>query len=175
MDAPHFFCTFTSLNSIYEPNDQVCVLGAISEHYEALCDVHVYVCMCLRVSVNYGQPIRVIVVFHKIEWVHMVLRILNLEGQQNFMIGSKVTTILSTFFSKKSITSNIGMWGVYQEAIYWNIALRTQILIWASISESLFLMESHFRYIHNRILLCQNLSSSRYYQQIFIKKFLMLN
>ena len=30
----------------------------------------------------------------------MVLRILNLEGQQNCMIGSKVTTILLPFFSE---------------------------------------------------------------------------
>jgi hypothetical protein len=33
------------------------------------------------------------------------------------MIGSKVTTILSPIFSKKLKTSNIGMWGVYPEAI----------------------------------------------------------
>jgi hypothetical protein len=43
------------------------------------------------------------------------------------MIGSKVTTFLSPFFSKKSKTSNIGMLGVYSEAIDWNIALLTQI------------------------------------------------
>ena len=29
------------------------------------------------------------------------LRILDLEGQQNYMIGSKVTTILPPFFSQK--------------------------------------------------------------------------
>ena len=40
----------------------------------------------------------------------MVLRILNLEEQQNFMIDSKVTTILPPFFQKTSKTSNIGMW-----------------------------------------------------------------
>ena len=30
------------------------------------------------------------------------------------------------------------MWGVYPEAIDWNIALRTQILIWVSVSEVRF-------------------------------------
>ena len=35
---------------------------------------------------------------HKIEWVCMVVRIINLEGHQNSMIGSKVTTILTMFF-----------------------------------------------------------------------------
>ena len=44
--------------------------------------------------------VSVFVFFHKIEWVCMVLRILNLEGHQNCMIGSKVTTILATFFVK---------------------------------------------------------------------------
>ena len=34
--------------------------------------------------------------FHKIEWLCMVLRILNREGHQNSMIRSKVTTILTT-------------------------------------------------------------------------------
>ena len=47
----------------------------------------------------------------------MVLGILNLEGQQNCMIGSKVTAILPLFFSKNSKTPNVGMWGVYPEAI----------------------------------------------------------
>ena len=78
----------------------MCVLGAINERYEALCDVRMYVCMCLKLSVNYGQTVRVFVFFHKTEWVYMVLRILNLEEQQNCMIGSKVTTILSPFFQK---------------------------------------------------------------------------
>ena len=35
-------------------------------------------------------------------------------------------------FSK---TSNLGIWGVYPEAIDWNIALCTQILFWVSVSE----------------------------------------
>jgi len=47
----------------------------------------------------------------------MVLRILNLEKQLNCMMGSKVTAILSLFFSKISKTSNVGMWGDYPEAI----------------------------------------------------------
>jgi hypothetical protein len=33
------------------------------------------------------------------------------------MIGSTVTTILSPFLKKKIKTLNIGMWGVYPEAI----------------------------------------------------------
>ena len=49
----------------------------------------------------------------------MVLRILSLVGQHNCMISSKVTTILPLFFQKKSKTSNVGMWGVYPEAIDW--------------------------------------------------------
>ncbi|MGY8895058.1 MAG: hypothetical protein ACKVJD_12985 [Burkholderiales bacterium] len=92
-------------------------MGAINERYEALCDVCLYVCMSLELSANYGQTVRVFVFFHKTEWVYMVLRILNLEEQQNCMIGSKVTAILSPFFSKISKTSNIGMWGVNPEAI----------------------------------------------------------
>ena len=32
--------------------------------------------------------------FHETEWVYKVLRIPNLEGQLNCMIGSKVTAIL---------------------------------------------------------------------------------
>ena len=47
----------------------------------------------------------------------MVLRILNLEGQQNCMIDSKITAILPPFFQKNSKTLNVGMWGVYPEAI----------------------------------------------------------
>ena len=80
----------------------MCVLGAINERYEALCDVRLYVCMCLELSANYGQTVRVFVFFHKTEWVYMVLRILNLEEQLICMIGSKVRAILSPFFSKMS-------------------------------------------------------------------------
>ena len=79
----------------------MCVLGAINERYEALFDVRMYVCMCLELSVNYGQTVRVFVFFHKTEWVGKVLRILNLEEQLNCRIGSKVTAILSCFFFKK--------------------------------------------------------------------------
>ena len=78
----------------------MCVLGAINERYEALCDVLMYICMCLKVSVNYGQQERVFVFFHKTECVYMVLRILNLEGHQNWTIGSKVTAILMLLFEK---------------------------------------------------------------------------
>ena len=78
----------------------MCVLGAINERYEALCDVRMYVCMCLKLSVNYGQTVGVFVFFHETEWVYDVLRILNLEGQQNCMIGWKVTNILPQFFQK---------------------------------------------------------------------------
>ena len=35
----------------------------------------------------------------------MVLKILNLEGQLNCMIASKVTTILSTFFYQRFLDS----------------------------------------------------------------------
>ena len=78
---------------------QVCVLGAINESYEALCDVHMYVCMCLKVSVNYSQPAKVLFYFHMTHWVNILfLWILNLEGQQNCIIGSKVTIILQMFF-----------------------------------------------------------------------------
>ena len=79
----------------------MCVLGAINERYEVLCDVRMYVSMCLKLSVNYGQTIAVFVFFHKMEWFYKVLRILNLEGQLNCSIGSKGMTILSPFFSKK--------------------------------------------------------------------------
>ena len=61
-----------------------------------------YVCLCLKLSVNYGQTVRVFVFFHKTEWINMVLRILNLEGLQNCMIGSKVSTILPLFFLFKN-------------------------------------------------------------------------
>ena len=138
--APHFFCTLTSINSISEPNNPVCVLGTINERYEVLCNVRMFVSLCQKLNVNYGQTIAVFVLFHETEWVYDVLRILNLEGQQNCMIGSKVTTILSPFFFKKLKTSNIGMWGVYPEAIDWNIALLTWISFCVSESK-----EKHFQ------------------------------
>ena len=72
----------------------MCVLGTINERYEELCNVRMYVSLCQKLSVNYGQTIAVFVFFHEIEWVYNVLRILNLQGQQNCLIGSKVTAIL---------------------------------------------------------------------------------
>ena len=69
----------------------MCVLGVIDEHYEALCDVRMYVSMCLKFSVNYGQTVEVLVFFffYKTEWVFKALRILNLEGQKKCMIVQK--------------------------------------------------------------------------------------
>ena len=66
----------------------------------------------------------------------MVLGILNLKVNQNCIIGSKLATILTLFFQKKnkSKTLNVGMSGDYPEAIDWNLALRTQILFWLSVS-----------------------------------------
>ena len=52
--------------------------------------------MCL--CVNNGQNIRCLVFLHNIEWVGIVLRILNIKGYQNCIIGSKVTMILTTYF-----------------------------------------------------------------------------
>ena len=64
-----FFCTKTSLNSIFEPNNPVCGLWAINERYEALWNIRVYVCMCLKVSVNYSQPVKVFVYSFKLDRV----------------------------------------------------------------------------------------------------------
>ena len=44
-----------------------------------------------------------------------------------------ITVFFLVFFIIK--TSNIGMWGVYPEAIDLNIVLRTRISFWATISE----------------------------------------
>ena len=95
----------------------MCVLGAINKRFKVLCNVRMYVSLCLKLGVNYGQTIEVFVFYHETEWVYKVFRILNIEGQQNWMISSKVTATLSQFFSKHLKTSNIGMWGVYSEAI----------------------------------------------------------
>ena len=65
----------------------MCVSGAIIECDEALCHVRMYVCMCLKLGVNYGQTVDVFVICHDPEWVYNFLRILNLEGLQNCMIG----------------------------------------------------------------------------------------
>ena len=45
------------------------------------------------------------------------------------------------FSSKKSKTLNVGMCGVYPEAMDWNIALRTQFSFWVSVSEEKALSE----------------------------------
>ena len=112
-----------------------------NERYEVLCDVRMYVSLCLKLSVNYGQTVAVFVFFHETEWVNKVLRILNLEGQQNCLIGSRYSNFTTVFFQKNSKTSNIGMWGVYPEAIDWSIALLTQISFWVSVSEEKELSE----------------------------------
>ena len=59
-----------------------------------------YVCLSVIkvVIVDKGQSIRFFVFLHKIEWLGVVLRILNLEGYQNCINGSKVRTIFTTFF-----------------------------------------------------------------------------
>ena len=44
---------------------------------------------------------KLFVLFNTIEWVNMVLRILNLEGHQKCMIGSKVAVILRPLFQNK--------------------------------------------------------------------------
>ena len=114
----------------------MCVLGAINESYKALCDVRKYVCMCLKLSANYGQTIRVFVFFHKKEWVYKILRILNLEEQLNCMICSKVTALLPPFFQKKLKTSNIGMWGCLS---------RGNWLIYCDVHSYLILVECSWR------------------------------
>ena len=70
--AQQFFGTLTSLNSISEPSSKVYLaLGATNDGYEALCHVRMYVCMYLKVSVNYFQQVQAFVFFHKIQWVNM--------------------------------------------------------------------------------------------------------
>ena len=58
------------------------------------------VCMYVTkfVIVNYGQMVRVFFLLHTKEWLDMVLKMLNIERHQNYMIGSKVTMILTTIF-----------------------------------------------------------------------------
>ena len=63
-------------------------LNSISE----LCDGCMFVCMCLKGSVNYGQTVGVFFVFfHEAEWVNIIFRIQILEGQQNCMNSLKFT------------------------------------------------------------------------------------
>ena len=49
--------------------------------------------------VNNGESISFFVLLHKKERKNLVLRIQNPEEHQNYMIGSKVTTILTVFLS----------------------------------------------------------------------------
>ena len=49
------------------------------------------------IIVDTGQSIRFSVFLRNIEWIGMVLGILNLDGNQNCMIGSKVRTVVTTF------------------------------------------------------------------------------
>ena len=58
--------------------------------------VAMFVCVFVWLSQKY--QFFVVVFFHEIEWVGRVLRILNLERHPNWMIDSKVTTILDMSF-----------------------------------------------------------------------------
>ena len=61
--------------------------------------MYVFVSVIKVVIVNTGRSIRFFVFLHKIEWLGMVLRILNLEGHHNSIIDSKVTATLTAFLS----------------------------------------------------------------------------
>ena len=67
-----FFCTFTAPNLLFEPKISVCILVAICKRYWALCIVAMYVCMCLKVSVKYGQLVRIFVFCLKKIWLIFV-------------------------------------------------------------------------------------------------------
>ena len=54
-------------------------------------------CVIKAVIVNNSQSIRFVVFLQTIEWIGMVVRILNLKGHKHCMIDLKVTTILMTF------------------------------------------------------------------------------
>ena len=56
-------------------------------------------CVIKVVIVDNGQSIIFFVLLHKKERKNLVLIIQNLEEHQNYMIGSKVTTILTVFLS----------------------------------------------------------------------------
>ena len=62
---PQFFCTLTFLNLLFELSISVCISEAIGERYGALCRDPMYVCMCLKESVKYGQLVRVFVFYKK--------------------------------------------------------------------------------------------------------------
>ena len=67
-----------------------------------------YVCMCLKGSVNYGQTVEAFAFLHKTEWVNIVLGVLNLEEKLNCMIGSKVTTVIPPFLFKNIKRRHVG-------------------------------------------------------------------
>ena len=52
-----------------------------------------FVCMRLKVSVDYGQPVDVSVLFQKIEWINMVLRILNVETSMLSVKGQNMASV----------------------------------------------------------------------------------
>ena len=113
--APHFFCTLTSHNLICEPNNQVCVLEAINECCEALCDVHMYVCLCIKVSVNCGQSVWVFVFFKN--------RVCKSDFKDSkYIRTSKLhdwfksyKSFDAVFFQIKSKSSNVGLWSFFSE------------------------------------------------------------
>ena len=55
--VPYFFCTFTFLNWIFEPKNSVGGFRTTIERYEVLNNIRIYAFMCLKMSVNYGQPV----------------------------------------------------------------------------------------------------------------------
>ena len=91
-----------------------------------------FVCAFKKVSITAPKKDFFLI---KKEWVSMILGVLHLGGQQSCIMGLKITTILSPFFSKNCKTLNIGMWGVYPKAMVWNIALHTHISLWVSVPE----------------------------------------
>ena len=104
----HLKCTVYGLKCIWH----VVTVGrsqATSDtwHIVAL-SVDMYGCLCMSVIkvviVNNDQSIRCFVFLHKIEWVSMVLRILNLESHQNCMICLKAMTD-DFFFYKNCLKS----------------------------------------------------------------------
>ena len=56
------------------------------------------------VIVDNGKSMRFFVFLYRVVWAPMVLRIPNLEGHQNCIIGLKITTILTMFL----VHNNLG-------------------------------------------------------------------
>ena len=54
------------------------------------------------------------------------------------------------------------MWGVFPEAIYWNIALHTQILICVSVCEVRFKKKKHFQSPISESVFCDPTSDMIY-------------